>query len=188
MNKYRSKLNGYLASYSHVCKKAEEEQEALEKAERRVKNTETAQKLVQEVAEYTQEMAHKQIASVVTKSIEAVFNDLGYEFKIRFSQKRGKTEAQLLFLKDGHEVDPTEGSGGGVVDVAALALRVACIVLSRPKLRRLLIADEPMKHVNGEEYQSRVGAMLETLAKEMNIQIIIATDDEWLHIGKVVAV
>ena len=43
-----------------------------------------------------------------------------------------------------------------------------------------------MKNVNGEVYQSRVGELLETLAKEMDMQIIIISDDPWLEIGKVV--
>ena len=43
-----------------------------------------------------------------------------------------------------------------------------------------------MKHVNGGVYQQRMGELIETLAKEMKIQMILATDDDWLRIGKVV--
>lgn len=45
---------------------------------------------------------------------------------------------------------------------------------------------ETIKHLNGEEYQARVGGMLEALAGEMGVQIVMVTDDDWLRIGKVV--
>ena len=83
------------------------------------------------------------------------------------------------------EVDPMDGSGGGVVDVAAFALRVSCLMLSQPPLRRLLVLDEPFKFVS-EGFRGRVRKMLETLADEMKLQIVMVTHIRELETGKII--
>ena len=77
---------------------------------------------------------------------------------INFLQKRGKTEAELVFVRDGKELSPTDGAGLGACDVAAFSLRAAAICLSRPGRRRLLVLDEPFKHLSEEYREAAVGA------------------------------
>ncbi len=186
IRQYRKKLDRYLSDYRHTVHKCREEGEALQKAESQIEHLNQAIIIVQQVAEKIQNTACNQIAAVVTKCIQTIFDD-SYVFKISFVRKRGKTEAKLLLLKDGHVMeDPLEESGGGVCDVAAFGLRLACLMLSRPRLRKLFAGDEIMKNVNGEEHQSKVGALLSMLAKEMEMQFILVSDDEWLRIGKVI--
>lgn len=110
-----------------------------------------------------------------------------YQFRIEFGRKRGRTEARLLFVRDGEEIDPISASGGGVVDVTAFALRLACLILTRPAVRRLIVLDEPFKHLSAE-YRVRVRSMLEGLAEQMDTQIILVTHSTEFHIGKVVEV
>jgi len=137
------------------------------------------------LAQAVQQKAHEKISSVVSSCLTAVFND-PYEFKIQFERKRGKTEARLVFVRRGLEVDPLTASGGGVVDVAAFALRVACLVLHRPRLSRLVVLDEPFKFVSAN-YQDNVRAMLEELASDLGLQIIMVTHIETLETGKVIS-
>lgn len=143
-----------------------------------------AQQLTQQVAQLCQNHAHKQIAQIVSKALEAVF-DSPYVFRIIFDRKRGKTEARLVFERDGLEVDPMHQAGGGVIDVAAFALRVAALILSRPKLRKVLVLDEPFKYVS-KEYRPRVRQLLESLSKDLHIQIIMVTHDPMLQAGTVI--
>ena len=75
-------------------------------------------------------------------------------------------------------------SGGGVVDVAAFALRLSCLMLSKPPLRRLLVLDEPFKFVSAE-HRDRIQTLLRTLAEEMRIQILMVTHIEQLVTGDV---
>jgi len=144
-----------------------------------------AQKILQETAQHVQQIAHRQIASIVTKCLQVVFDDL-YSFHIHFEQKRGKTEARMVFRREFKEFDPATECGGGILNVAAFGLRLAALVLCQPAKRKLLILDEPFRDVNGEEFQSRFKELLLTLAQEMGIQFIIASDDDWLRIGKVI--
>lgn len=186
LKRCRQKINGLLARREALLEQVDAEQKTVEQEQQREKDLLLGQKLVQEIAEATQQSAHKQIASVVTRCLKAVFGEDAYTFKIKFSQKRGKTEAELLFCRDGLEADPTTAAGGGVVDVAAFGLRLACLILSFPRRRRLLVLDEPFRHLNGIEYQERVKGMLEKLVDELGLQVILVSDDEWLRIGKVI--
>lgn len=137
---------------------------------------EEAQKSIQKVAQSVQQEAHDRIAGLVTRCLGAVFDE-PYEFKIEFERKRGKTEAALKFVRDGLVLDdPMNQAGGGVIDVASFALRLACLVLRRPQIRRLLVLDEPFKNIRGAEYRGRVRALLEALSREIGVQFILCVD------------
>ena len=145
-----------------------------------------AQQIVQGIAQGIQQRVHARVADVVTRCLEAVFDD-PYEFQIRFDRKRGKTEARMVFARDGMELDePLDEIGGGVVDVAALALRLTSLLLSRPKPRRLLVLDEPFKNVNSKRYRQRVKRMVERLAEDLDVQFVIVSQMEDFQVGKVV--
>jgi ABC-type glutathione transport system ATPase component len=197
------KLQRLLAQRDHLQRSIEEERSRKEQQETKLSNLLTVQNLFQEAAEAVQQTAHAQVASVVTRCLQAVFgkyqplkNDQGlgygygygegsYEFQIEFSQKRGKTEAELLLVKNGHKINPPEECGGGVTDVLAFALRLACLMLSRPRKRKFLTLDEPFKHLSAD-YRESVRELLETLSEEMGIQILMVTHTDELQVGKVI--
>ena len=145
-----------------------------------------AQELAQHVAQVIQQKAHDQIARVVSRCLSAVFDE-PYEFRIHFERKRGRTEARLTFDRDGMEVDPMTASGGGVVDIASFALRLSCLILNKPPLRRAMVMDEPFRFVS-EEFRDRVKALLETLSEEMKTQFVMVTHINELKMGKVIEI
>lgn len=147
---------------------------------------EEAQETVQAIAETVQQAAHARIAGVVSKCLAAVFDE-PYDFQIEFERSRGRTEARLVFVRNGEPVNPIDSSGGGVIDVAAFALRVSCLLLHRPACRRCIVMDEPFKFVSAE-YQDRVRALLESLADDLDVQFIMVTHIDALRAGTVVEV
>lgn len=158
---------------------------AVSDAEDALQNAEEARVLIQQVGQAVQREAHDRLAGVVTRCLEQVFDE-PYEFKIVFERKRNQTEARLVFVRDGFEVSPLDAAGGGVVDAAAFALRLSCLMLRRPASRRLLVLDEPFKFVSAE-YRPRVKQMIEQLAEKMQTQIIMVTHvPELAAAGKVV--
>lgn len=181
---WRSIVSDKLAEYRTARATCVAEKDALKSAQASLTDAEEAQKILQLVAQTVQQQAHDRIAGVVSRCLESVFED-PYEFRIVFEQKRGKTDARLVFMHDGQEVDPMTASGGGVVDVAAFALRLSCLMLSRPPLRRVLILDEPMKFVS-ERYRDRVRGMLEMLSSELGVQIIYVTHMNELQTGTII--
>lgn len=181
---FLGKLNQAKSEYSYLTKNIEKEllekQKFLEELEDYLK----AQKLVQEVSEKVQEQAHRQISSIVSSCLEAVFEQ-PYTFKILFEKKRGKTEARLIFERDGHEIDPISSSGGGVIDVASFALRLACLLLSKPQRRRILVLDEPFRFLSAE-YRPAMSKLIETLSERFQFQVIMVTHFDEYKVGKVI--
>lgn len=156
-------------------------------ATKQVSRASRSQQILQQVAQAVQQKAHDRISKVVSSCLSSVFGDEAYKFKIRFERKRGKTDADILFVRNGREADPITASGGGMVDVAAFALRVVCLVLHRPRLRPSLFLDEPFKNVSAD-YQDNVRVMMENISKEMQVQIILVTHNENLMIGKIIKI
>ncbi len=171
---WRKAVDKMVAKLAATGERVRTERTSYDALEARVAVLEEAQTLAQAVAQQIQTIAHKRIAEIVTSCL-AIFEE-PYVFRIHFDRKRGKTDARLVFERDGLEVDPLTASGGGVVDVAAFALRVACLVMRKPSLRRLLVLDEPFKFVS-VEYRPRVRRMLEKLATDLHIQIVMVTHD-----------
>lgn len=182
----REKVNTILNEYQADKKILIQEKKELLIYKTLLKRQEQAQLILQTVAQSLQQKAHEQIARVVTQCLQMVFYDEDYAFKIRFEKKRGKTEAKLLLLNKGHEVEePLEEDSGGVLDVASFALRLSCLVLTKPRLRRLLVMDEPFKNIS-EEYEEHVKNMLLTLSKDFGLQIIMVTHEDGFKCGRVI--
>lgn len=122
---------------------------------------------------------------MVTKAVQAVYGKK-WSFKVEFFKRRGKTEAEPVFYEGKHRTDPLEMGGGGLIDVAALALRVVSLVMRHPQRRKVLFLDEPFKNVHGDGNRERAAKLLEGLAAEFGFQVVMTTGLDWLQVGKVI--
>ena len=171
--------------HSLAHRQYESEKESRKTIRKRIKQIEKARTIVQDLAQLVQQQAHRRIAGVVSDCIRSVFGDV-YDFRIDFIQKRGKTEAKLVLIKDGHDVDdPVNEDSGGVLSVCAFALRLACLVSTKPVLQRLMVLDEPFSHLS-KQYREPVRDMLIKLSKEFQIQFIMVTHISELQCGKII--
>ncbi len=187
LSEARKQTNLLLNDLHSAKKQYKEEKKNLKQEKKELDHTKEAQIITQHIAQTIQQQAHKRIEGVVGKCLEAVFGD-EYGFKIRFERKRGKTEAQLLLLKQGHEIeDVLNSDSGGVVDVASFALRLSNIVLAKPRLRRIIIMDEPFRNLDMQN-RERVRILLEELAKDFKVQFIIVTHEIAFQTGKVIEI
>lgn len=144
-------------------------------------NTETAQAIIQTVAQKTQEELEYRLSEIVSLALTAVFED-PYKLKVLFVIRRNKTECDLLFEKNGEIFDPISSSGGGAIDVAAMALRITIWSLTQPKPRNVLILDEPFRFLS-KEYQIKASTMLSEISKKLKLQIIMVSHSESLIEG-----
>jgi len=185
-NKLRDKVDNVLERYRIVKEKIEDEKERFSLLTTQRENTLEAQDIVQIVSQTIQQQAHEKLAKVVTACLQNVFTDRNYEFEIKFEKKRKKTEAKLILVNDGHDIEnPLAEDSGGVVDIAAFVLRLSCLMLHKPPVRKLIIMDEPFKNLS-EEYLGNARMMLEKLSKDFKIQFIIVTHIKELMVGKIV--
>jgi DNA repair exonuclease SbcCD ATPase subunit len=185
-SKIRKKIDAFKRERQSVLDGIRREKVELQDAINQRDATAAALEIARGIAEVLQRDAHTRIAVLVTRCLSAVFGDEAYEFRIITEQKRNRTEARAVFVRDGEEFDALSSIGGGVVDVAAFALRVA-VILAQDPVRRLLILDEPMKFVSAE-YRPQVRALLETLADELDVQIVLVTHISDLELGKIVRI
>lgn len=187
LNEERKKVNHLIADRKTAIKRFKLEKAALAEIQMKLLSQTEAHAIIQQVAQTVQQQAHERIEGVVSKCLEAVFGNK-YGFRIDFRRKRGRTEAELILLKDGHEIeDALNADSGGVVDVAAFALRLACIVLAKPTLEKVMIMDEPFRNL---DLQNRiyVRQLLEELALDFKIQFIIVTHENAFQTGKVIRI
>ena len=136
-----------------------------------------ARALIQKVAQETQSKLEYHISSLVTTALSSVFPD-PYEFKVKFEQRRNKTECDLLFVKNGLERDPMFETGGGTKDVASFALRLAFWSLN--KNRRFIALDEPMPNIHADDLKEKTADMIKTISSKLNVQLLIITDLDWI--------
>ncbi len=187
MKDLRERLNRVRAQYDASCESVRRDRELTYAEEERATAIEQAQEVLQTIAHEVEQKAHDRIAGIVTHCLRSVFGDDAYEFQLVFEKKRGRTECRPGFMRDGHEVHPLRGAGGGTADVAAFALRLVCLVLSVPQSRRVLILDEPLKWLS-PEYTEPAKALIEELSQKMGVQFIIVTHNEDLLTGKVIRI
>ena len=113
------------------------------------------------------------VAGVVTESLNSVYPDNPYEFRLEFRESAGKTVVDTLLYRDGEPLDPLASTGGGVWDVLAFALRVALLVLTATdKTRKLLVLDEPAKYLHGAVKQRRFYETMEMVGKQFGLTIL----------------
>ncbi len=153
---------------------AKEKKETLEK---RCDAAQKARTITQIIAEQLQKKIEFQISRLVTTALASVFPD-PWEFQLRFVQRRNKTEADLIFVKNGKETDDILFSGGGgVADIAAnIALPLA--IWSIRKTRNLMLWDEPTKYLHNPEYQMNASALIKEVSEKLGIQILLVTDQK----------
>lgn len=185
LDRVRRQLERLRSEYLSTRSARKSEEARLEAEQRNLRDAVIARNLLQHAAQFAQEQAHAKIASVVTRCIRSVFGDEAPEFVIRFDRKRGRTEARLVFLVGGHEVDPQDADSGGLLDVASFALRLSVLCLRRPPLRRLLVLDEPFRYLD-KDRKPLVRELVEALAGELGVQFILVTHDDTFQIGTVV--
>lgn len=157
-------------------KKKSIEREVVE-LKRSIRSTEKAQTIIQKVAKDTQQELEYQINEICTLALAAVFEN-PYEVEIDFVIRRGKTECDIYFVRDGERMRPIpdDASGVGAVDVAAFALRIAMWCISENRTRPLIIMDEPFKHLS-VGYRKKASDMVREISEKIGLQIIMVSHD-----------
>jgi DNA repair exonuclease SbcCD ATPase subunit len=170
-NKLEQKKGHKQALISSYNKKIDE----LEKVENSVINAEEATAFIQEVARKTQNQLRIHIEDIVSTALEYILDDDPYKFELEFVLRRNKTECDIYFVRDGKRINPIDASGGGAVDIASFASRIA--LWSLQPSNNVLVFDEPFRFVS-KQYKSKVAEFLSHISKQLGIQIIMVTHDD----------
>lgn len=143
---------------------------------------------VRQLAIQCQAQCQERIGSIVTRCLETIFGESKYTFKLIFEEKRNQTEARCVLLDaESNEYDPVAACGGGVMDVVAFGLRLACLMLQKPSPAKVLLLDEPFRFLS-REYRPAMLALLDSLAEELGMQFIMVTHFEEFCTGNVIEI
>lgn len=165
-------VNAGYGKYKNIKQQIIEYSDQLEVIKERRSVVEKARAFFQLHAENTQREISETLSVIITSALRSVFPD-DYECSIEFGTKSNQTVAKIKFLKGDEEIDdPINSVGGGVIDIATFAARVAFIFLSGS--RRVLIADEPFKAVSAD-LRNKIPEMLKLLSTKLDVQFIIVS-------------
>lgn len=129
----------------------------------------------------------KTFEGITNRCLATVFGD-AIKLKLHHSESGGGTEVKVTVSTcDGEDVDPLTACGGGVVDVVSFGLRLAAIICDVSQPRKILILDEPFRFVS-VNYREKLADMLESLASQCGVQIIMVTHFSEFTIGDVINV
>ena len=151
----------------------------LATAEFRLEVTEIVRRTLEEALDFfttaantAQQKVSGVISTVVTSALHIV-HGTEYRFDVRFVKRRNSTEADLVLVKNGHDVDPLGNSGLGVANIIAIALRAAFIIMEG-KREKFLALDEPTAALRVGR-QALAGEVLLGLCQKLGFQILLTT-------------
>lgn len=179
------RLAGVQAEYGRRCGRRDQLLEELRAKEERRAKAEEEGRLLEEVgrafhaaSEMAREAARGRAESAVTDALQAIFGP-ELSFKVDVVERRGRPEAEFSAVTDlGGESLATpvlDARGGGVVDVASLALRVLAAAAASPEGSPVIL-DEPGKHLS-EGYSRALGELLGAVAAQTGRQVVAVTHD-----------
>ena len=174
----RNKLEQQKGQKQQVERALSTVQSELRESNRSLRRHEQAKEIIREVGLKTQQQLQFHISDIASLALEAVFPD-PYTLSVEFVQRRNKTECDLSFTRGENKIDPLEASGGGAVDIAAFALRIASWSMNHPKTRNVIILDEPFRFLS-EDMQEQASTMLKEISERLGIQFIIVTHEQTL--------
>jgi len=173
MRKYKDLFMKVKGRLSTLQEQKENDEAHIDRLKNRLMSLEKAQLFIQQVAKATQEQLKFHVEDVVNLAMETLFPG-EYTFSIEFNIKYGKTSADLVFTKEGFPVDILKAAGGGVVDIASLALRIA--VWSFSKTDNVLILDEPVRNIQPASLQNIAWGVIKKLSHRLNLQFIVVSN------------
>ena len=134
-------------------------------------------------AEAMQRRAFSEMEGVVNLCLDAIF--LGeHKIRIYHTERAGKTQVEFKLEHNGETCDPMTAGSGGVLDIAAMALRIVALVMHQPACRSLIVLDEPFKFVD-EDKRHLVRELMEKMAEMFGIQFVMVTHMKELETGTV---
>jgi DNA repair exonuclease SbcCD ATPase subunit len=166
-------------------------EENIKRSKEQEKKLIQSKQLLTDTIEFARKEAKFIIESLVSKSLQYVFEDPEMKFEIIIKPYKNRTDCDFLIMHKGKTLDPLESNGGGIVDIICFILRIALIQASNNislqdeedsvevNNEAPLILDEPFKHLS-EEYVPKIGNFLRELSLKLDMQIILITHNKQL--------
>jgi ABC-type antimicrobial peptide transport system, ATPase component len=134
-----------------------------------------AQKLLQDTAKNTQNRLSFHISGFITSALQSIWGEQAYTFSLEFIDKRNKTEVQMILHTEQGDImlDNLNDirSGGGVLDIVALGLRIALWSL-QANHQHVMVLDQPLSNLDST-YLPKAGQLITELSEKLDIQFLM---------------
>lgn len=130
------------------------------------------------LADSARDKVRARVEDVVSLALRGVFGGAN-RFRFETSLARGVVNMIPVVGSDAGGWMKLSECAGGVVDVVAFALRATLLCWYRPKLRPVLFADEPFRHVS-DEFLPAVAEMLKELSAVTGLQMVVVSHEPTL--------
>ena len=167
------RLSALEAESKYIAEQIRGAEEQLAGERRALSEWERARDLVVEVLIATQGQAKGFIEEVVSLALSSTYGP-DYGFALDYERKRNQMEATPWIVVGGERFSPRDEVGGGVIDVAAMAMRLALWSLMEPRPAATFLLDEPTKFLSAD-LQPAFGKMLSELAGSLGAQFVLVT-------------
>lgn len=141
-----------------------------------------ARELLLAVSDYVLESdPTKAMTTVITDVLKRLFSEDIVSFNIETVEKRKQLETYFTITRRyrGEEVTQPilSTSGGGMIDVAFMLIRIILLVNDPSKPRRILFADEPVKNLSIEKRAAFMD-LLRQIFNEFDMQMVMTTHEQ----------
>ena len=174
LNALASKLSSLSGQVSLLDAQITQSEQKIERLDRKKEIYHKSVELLTAVEKSTQDALKKGFEEIVTYALQYILNNSEYRFNLEFGRRGNLQEIDFTLVtpdcKDPH--DPMESSGGGVLDILSLALRVSLIELTKPRIEGFICLDEPFKHLSSNHLES-ARKFIQAINRRINRQIIM---------------
>jgi|WetSurSiteA1Bulk_404760.scaffolds.fasta_scaffold00320_12 DNA repair exonuclease SbcCD ATPase subunit len=174
----RKRLDASLVIRSEIIKGLMSMKREVENCKKDFEKYSQASKILMNIGKAYREISMGTLESLVTSSLQGVF-DHDYGFKVNIEDKRGQVEINFLVNDGDLTLDPQYCTGGGLVDIISISLRLALWKLKQRLTDAIIVLDEPFRMV-GETRIHNAASLIKELSTKLGIQFIIITHSEGL--------
>jgi len=172
---FKSFLDKKRGEHAYLVKHKEELDKVLASFQENKTFIEEAQTILQQTAKTTQNRLSFHISNFITSALQSIWGEDTYTFSLDFIEKRNKTEVQMILHTEEGDVSLENlndiAIGGGVLDIVALALRIALWSL-QANHQKVMILDQPLSNLD-QNYLPKAGQLITELSEKLGIQFIM---------------
>ena len=159
-----------------LAEQATELRDGLLREEESLRQWEGARDLLVQVLLTTQGQVKSFVEEVVTLALSTIYGP-DHRFEPEYETRRNQVEATPFIAIGDERFSPRDEVGGGVLDVAGLALRLALWAMAEPRTAPTFVLDEPAKFLHGADYEAAFGRMLVELSELLGVQFVVVTQE-----------
>lgn len=155
-----------------LCQQLKDSQSALAETSQQIEDLSAARELAMKASLVAQQQVKARFEKLATAALQWIYRDQDLSLKVELGQRGSNPTLNFLIKTGDIELDPLSSTGGGVVQVLALVLRLA--VLEALHVRGPLLLDEPLSQLS-RNYQERAGEFLNQYSARTGRQILLVS-------------